>query len=178
MSRCRPLGPDAAAHRGLARLCPRLSPLPLRPSMAEKVYPHTSRWSISGTTGASVASSSGRRQTDVASADRGSSFGRARSPRPHRARDAGPMWCAALLVSAQNSASCSRARSWAGCGWNLCSPKLAGPICGPAHLQVLSLFELEPNGEDSAQGSTSLRWWRRWESNPRPENASQRFLRA
>ena len=40
-----------------------------------------------------------------------------------------------------------------------------------AALQVLELIQ-NPEG-----GSNSLSWWRRWESNPRPETLSTRRLR-
>jgi len=45
-------------------------------------------------------------------------------------------------------------------------------------LQVLSLLEIGPVPGSPDTGSSHLRWWRRWESNPRPENASREHLRA
>jgi hypothetical protein len=36
-------------------------------------------------------------------------------------------------------------------------------------LQVMALLEMEQASENPEAGSNSLRWWRRRESNPRPE---------
>ena len=57
-------------------------------------------------------------------------------------------------------------------------PEVGRPyLRADSKLQVLSQLEIEPGPEDPAPGSNRLRWWRRWESNPRPENASRRSLR-
>ena len=45
-------------------------------------------------------------------------------------------------------------------------------------LDALVLMEEPPSARGSEGGSNSLRWWRRRESNPRPENASRGLLRA
>ncbi len=39
-------------------------------------------------------------------------------------------------------------------------------------LDALVLIEKPPSGTGPEGGSNSLRWWRRWDSNPRPKNAS------
>ena len=44
-------------------------------------------------------------------------------------------------------------------------------------LQTLVLLEEKTGLQRSEPGSTSVRWWRRWDSNPRPKNTSRRCLR-
>jgi len=54
------------------------------------------------------------------------------------------------------------------------------------NLQALALIEIEPDSGDCESGpptdpeggSNSLRWWRRWESNPRPKASQQKTLHA
>ncbi len=45
-------------------------------------------------------------------------------------------------------------------------------------LQVLALLDVGPTPEDPEPGSTSLKWWRRRELNPRPETSKERPLHA
>ena len=44
-------------------------------------------------------------------------------------------------------------------------------------LAVLGKLEKPKNKNRPEGGSSSLQWWRRWESNPRPRNFSRRLLR-
>ena len=46
------------------------------------------------------------------------------------------------------------------------------------NLQVLALLDMGPTPEDPELGSNSLQWWRRRESNPRPEALRERPLHA
>jgi len=47
-----------------------------------------------------------------------------------------------------------------------------------SNLQVLALLDVGPTPEDPDPGSTSLKWWRRRELNPRPEASRERLLHA
>ena len=47
-----------------------------------------------------------------------------------------------------------------------------------SNLDVLAIVENDPDSPDPEPGSTSLQWWRRRESNPRPKVRLRRILHA
>ena len=59
------------------------------------------------------------------------------------------------------------------------TPEVGRPyLRAVSSLEVLALLEIEPAYGDPEAGSNSLHWWRRRESNPRPEKISEGLLRA